>query len=110
MHQQQPQQSDMSTLSYRLSTLEQHVQQLQTELRTYVPVRENELQLQSIRSTVERIESDVKEAKKQATELATKQDSILINVLRYVVITFIGVVVAVVTAVLIYFFTHPGGG
>ena len=45
--QQQPQ--DMTALSYRITSLEQHVQQLQLELRTYVPARENELQLQSIR-------------------------------------------------------------
>lgn len=106
---QQSQPADMSALTYRLTALEQHVQQLQTELRTYVPARENELQLQSIRSTVERIESDVKEAKKQVTDLATKQDNLLISVLRYVVVTFVGIVVTVATALLIYFFTHPGG-
>ena len=106
MQQQQP---DMTALSYRISSLEQHVHDLQVELRTYVPARENELQLQSIRSTVERIESDVKEAKKQVTELATKQDNILISVLRYVVVTVVGVIITVATALLIYFLTHPGG-
>jgi len=106
--QQQPA-PDMSTLSYRIVSLEQHVQQLQTELRTYVPARENELQLQSIRSTVERIESDVKQAKQQVTELANKQDSILISVLRYVVVTIVGIIVTVATGLLIYFLTHPGG-
>jgi len=85
------------------------VQQLQAELRTYVPVRENDLQLQSIRSTVERIEQDVKEAKKQVTELADKQDGILISVLRYVVVTIVGIIVTVATGLLIYFLTHPGG-
>lgn len=105
--QQQP--SDMATLSYRITSMEQHVQQLQLELRTYVPARENELQLQSIRSTVERIETDVKEAKKQVTDLADKQDGILISVLRYVVVTVVGVIMTVATALLIYFLTHPGG-
>lgn len=85
------------------------MQQLQLELRTYVPARENELQLQSIRSTVERIESDVKAVKQQATELANKQDSILISVLRYVVVTIVGVIAAVATGLIIYFITHPGG-
>jgi hypothetical protein len=100
---------DISTLSFRITSLEQHVQQLQLELRTYVPARENELQLQSIRSTVERIESDVKAVKQQATELANKQDSILISVLRYVVVTIVGVIAAVATGLIIYFITHPGG-
>jgi hypothetical protein len=100
---------DLSTLSFRITSLEQHVQQLQLELRTYVPARENELQLQSIRSTVERIESDVKAVKQQATELANKQDSILISVLRYVVVTIVGVIAAVATGLIIYFITHPGG-
>lgn len=100
---------DLSTLTFRITSLEQHVQQLQLELRTYVPARENELQLQSIRSTVERIESDVKAVKQQATELANKQDSILISVLRYVVVTIVGVIAAVATGLIIYFITHPGG-
>lgn len=100
---------DLSTLTFRITSLEQHVQQLQLELRTYVPARENELQLQSIRSTVERIESDVKQVKQQALELANKQDSILISVLRYVVVTIVGVIAAVATGLIIYFITHPGG-
>lgn len=108
MSQQLPQ-PDMSALSYRITSLEQHVQQLQVELRTYVPARENDLQLQSIRSTVERIETDVKEAKKQVSDLADKQDSILISVLRYVVVTVVGVIITVATALFIYFLTHPGG-
>lgn len=106
----QPQQpADMATLTYRLSALEQNVQQLQTELRTYVPARENDLQLQSIRSTVERIESDVKDAKKQVTDLAAKQDNVLISVLRYIVGTIIGLAVLVIAGVVVYFLTRPGG-
>jgi chromosome segregation ATPase len=108
MQQQQPQ-SDMSTLAYRISSLEQHVQQLQSELRTYVPARENELQLQSIRSTVERIEGDVKEARKQVTDLNEKletqnkeTDKLQINVLKWA----IGIVVTVLVALLIAHLTH----
>lgn len=100
---------DLSTLTFRITSLEQHVQQLQMELRTYVPASENALQLQNIRSTVERIERDVKEVKQQALELANKQDSILISVLRYVVVTIVGVIAAVATGLIIYFITHPGG-
>jgi hypothetical protein len=114
--QQQPQQSDMSTLSYRLTSLETHVQQLQVELRTYVPARENELQLQSIRSTVERIERDVQEAKTQVTSLNGKletqvkeQDKMQISALSKTLIIILGVFASVLTGVLVYFLTHPGG-
>lgn len=110
------QQPDLGTLAYRITSLEKHVQQLQDELHAYVPARENELQLQTIRSTVERIEGDVKEARKQVTDLNSKletqvkeQDKIQINVLKWAVGIFVGIVVAVVTAMLIYFLTHPGG-
>lgn len=85
------------------------MQQLQSELRTYVPARENELQLQSIRSTVERIEGDVKEARKQVTDLDGKlenqgkeQDKLQINVLKWAV----GLVVTVLLALLIAYLTH----
>jgi chromosome segregation ATPase len=107
--QQQPQQPDLSTLSYRITSLEQHVQQLQTELRTYVPARENDLQLQSIRSTVERIEGDVKEARKQVTDLGAKletqgkeQDQVQIKVLKWAM----GIVITILVALLIAHLTH----
>jgi len=108
--------TDISTLAYRITSLEKHVQQLQDELHAYVPARENDLQLQTIRSTVERIEGDVKEARRQVTDLNVKletqgkeQDKIQINVLKWAVGIFVGIVVAVVTSMLIYFLTHPGG-
>ena len=91
------------------------MQQLQNELHAYVPARENDLQLQTIRSTVERIEGDVKEARKQVTDLNAKletqskeQDLMQIRVLKWAVGIFVGIVVTVITAMLIYFLTHPG--
>jgi DNA repair exonuclease SbcCD ATPase subunit len=106
--QQQPA-PDLGTLSYRITSLENHVTQLQTELRTYVPASLNEVQLQSIRSTVERIESDVKDAKGQVTTLSTQlssqtkeQDQLQINVLKWAV----GLVVTVLLALLIAYLTH----
>lgn len=114
MQQQHP--PDLSTLTFRITSLEQHVQQLQAELRTYVPARENELQLQSIRSTVERIERDVQEARKQVTDLNTKiedqnkeQDKVQIDVLKWVLGTIVTIVVLVITGVAVYYLTHPGG-
>ncbi|OLD63410.1 MAG: hypothetical protein AUF65_02425 [Chloroflexi bacterium 13_1_20CM_50_12] len=109
---QQPQQPDLGTLEYRVRSIETNVQQLQSELRQYVPASVNDLQLQTIRSTVERIESDVKDAKTQVTALNTKlttqdkeQDQLQINVLKWVV----GLVVTVLLALLIAYLTHHIG-
>ena len=109
----QPQQpADATALTYRINGLEKDIQHLQTQLASYVPARENELQLASIRSTVERIERDVQDTKKEVTGLNDKlskqkesQDKLIIKVLWGIVAT----VISIVTAVAIYFITHPGG-
>src|SRR2546430_12606128 len=109
----QPQQpADATALTYRMNGLEKDIQHLQTQLTAYVPARENELQLASIRSTVERIERDVQDTKKEVTGLNDKlskqkeaQDNVIIKVLWGVVATFISGAMAVV----VYFITHPGG-
>lgn len=105
----QPQQPDISTLEYRVNSIEQHVHQLQSELRTYVPANVNDLQLQSIRSTVERIENEVKDAKGQVTTLNTQltsqireQDQLQNRILKYLV----GLVITVLVALLIAHLTH----
>ena len=108
----QPQQQppEVMAMVYRLTAIEQHVQQLQSELHQYVPASVNDLQIQSIRSTVERIEDDVKEAKKQLTDLNGKisaqekeQDQIQIRVLKYFAVTVIGILVALLVAHLAHF-------
>ena len=81
------------------------MQHLQTQLQAYVPVRENDLQLQSIRSIVERIEGDVKDTKRSITEQKEKQDNLIIKVLWGAMTIVIGGVVSVI----VYFITHPGG-
>lgn len=70
---QQPQ--DLVTIQYRVEALETGVRELQQQLHSYVSTRENDLQLQNIRSTVERIERDVQDAKKQMSDLSTKLTS-----------------------------------
>ena len=62
----------LTTVQYRLSVLEKEVQELQMELHSYVPAREHELQLKSIRDAGDRIERDVSEIKRQVTDLNTK--------------------------------------
>ena len=57
MQSQQP--MDTTAIAYRINALERDIQHLQTQLASYVPARESELQLASIRSTVERIERDL---------------------------------------------------
>ncbi|OLE95648.1 MAG: hypothetical protein AUI84_02840 [Delftia sp. 13_1_40CM_3_66_6] len=107
---------DATAIAYRINALERDIQHLQTQLASYVPARESELQLASIRSTVERIERDLQDTKKEVTGLNTRlteklteqkesQDKLIIKVLWGIVAT----VISIVTAVAIYFITHPGG-
>lgn len=93
---------DLSTVLYRLSTLEQQVIQLHNQLQMYVPVRENELQLQAIQSSVERIEDDVRDTKTQVGKMREAQDKLQIRVLLGIVTT----VVTILSGVLIAFITH----
>lgn len=64
---QQPQ--DLSTIVYRLSTLEQEIREVRQHFLLFTPTKENELQLQIITSTVERIAKDVTEVKSQVGEV-----------------------------------------
>lgn len=127
MQQQQPQQNDVAMLIYRIDTLEKDVGRLNTQLLNYVPVRENDLKLQSIQETVKRIESEVIAAKQQLSDMNTKltsqeisarerdeiqrkeHDEMQIKTLKWVVGTIIGLVVLVLSGLIIYYITHPGG-
>ena len=109
-----------NTIVYRMEVVEREVANLKQQLDRYVPVRENELQLKSIRDTVERIERDVGEAKKQLGEMNTKLQTadretqardqqqrenlaaLQIKVLATVVTTVIGGLVAI----LVGYITH----
>lgn len=93
---------DLSTISYRLDSVERQVIQLHTQLQLYVPVRENDLQLQAIKSTVERIEDDVKATKMQVGEMKDAQDKLQIRVLLGLVTT----IVTILSGILIAFVSH----
>ena len=93
---------DLATISYRLDTIERQVMQLHTQLQLYVPVRENELQLQAIKSTVERIEDDVRSTKLQVSEMRDEQDKLQIRVLLGLVTT----IVTILSGILIAFVSH----
>lgn len=62
----------LSTLTYRLAAVEHDIKAVRDQLNSYVPIRENELQLKIIQETVARIERDVIETKKQVSDLNTK--------------------------------------
>lgn len=111
---------DMTGLLIRVNAVEQQVQQVQTQLQQYVPASVNDLQLQSIRSSVDRIERDVSDMKHQLTDMNTKlatqeaeaqkrdaaqresQDKLQIRVLWFIV----SAVITVLMALLIAYLTH----
>src|SRR5579864_7391491 len=109
--QQQPQQSsDITTvLMYRITTLEKDMQLLQTELRTYVPQRENDLQLKIIQDTVHRIEGDVQDIRKRLENQGQKTNDIQFGALKWVLSVGVSILVGVLIAVLAHIILHPGG-
>lgn len=100
--QQSPQ--DFSTMLYRLNALEQQVGQLHNQLQLYVPMRENELQLSAIKSTVDRIENDVKQTKLQVSEMRDAQDQLQIRVLLGLVTTVATILSGIVIAYIAHLF------
>jgi outer membrane murein-binding lipoprotein Lpp len=98
-----------NTLTYRVTALERDVTDLRAQIQTYVPQKENELQLSFIRAAVDRIEKDVSSVKTQVTGVDEKvtaqkesQDKLLIRILWGIVSTIIAIVVVVAG----YYFTH----
>jgi cation transport ATPase len=119
--------SNTTSLLIRVNTVEQQVNQVQaqlhqvqSDLRQYVPVSVNDLQLQSIRQSVDRIERDVSEIKREMGDVNAKltkqdqeaqqrdavqrenQDKLQIRVLWFIVAS----VITVLTGVLIAFLNH----
>lgn len=113
-------QTPENTILFRISAIEQDIAGLKQQLDRYVPVRENELQLKSIRDTVERIERDVQTTKQQIEQMNTRfvaseseserrdaaqresQAALQIKVLWGIVSS----VIAILTAILIGYVTH----
>lgn len=108
-----------SAISYRVAAVEQEVNSLKLQLQSYVPARENDLQLQSIKATVERIERDIADARKQITEINTKlavqentsrdrdaQQSLnQYKIVNRVLFSIVGGVGTILVGVLIYYLT-----
>lgn len=104
---------EVTALLYRIQALEQQVKHLQEQLKAYVPVRENELQLQNIQNSVSRIERDViairtkqeeleKDGQKRDEAQQMSQASLQIKVLWGIVssLIFVG------TSIFIGYITH----
>ena len=120
MMDQSSQPAHMTDLLLRINTVETQVKQVQVQLNQYVPASVNDLQLQSIRSAVDRIERDISEMKRQFNELNTKlitqeteakqrdaaqresQDKLQIRVLQAI----ISIVITILGGVLIGYLTH----
>ncbi|SRR6266699_2094097 len=106
---QQPSQESASALLYRITLLEQQLKDVQVQLKSYVPVRENDLQLQNIQSSLTRMERDVIEMKskqevqdKEARERYEAQEkataAVQIRFLISVVSTVVLLAVSIITA------------
>lgn len=107
-------------ISFRINVLERDITDLKEQFNRYVPIRENDLQLSIIRNTVNRIEQEITEARKQLSELSDKlvkqekdvqqrdaaqresQAALQIRVLWGTV----SIVIAVLTSILIGYITH----
>ncbi|HEX3640212.1 MAG TPA: hypothetical protein VHV10_02860 [Ktedonobacteraceae bacterium] len=108
----QPPQNDIAVLEYQIKMLEKQMQEMRIELRQCVQSSVNDVQLLGLQSTVGRIESDVKDARGQVSDLAKQlskqekdQDQLQINALRW----FGGLVITVLMALLIAYLTHRIG-
>lgn len=105
---------EYSTLMFQINALEQQIKNLQDQLKSYVTVRENDLQLQNIQSTVSRMERDVldiktnqaameREARAHNEQLQKEQATLQIRFLTAVVSFIVVIVGGVVTAYLTHF-------
>ncbi len=116
----QQSQEPVSTLLYRIETMERDVTQLKAQLNLYVPASENAFRMQSINDTVGRIETELMKVKDrieginarmvaqdkdmQAKDAAQResQSALQIRTLIFIVST----VVTILVAVLVAYLTH----
>jgi uncharacterized protein (DUF342 family) len=110
----------LSEYKYRLASFEKEFSEVKQQLHYYVSVKENDLQLKGIQTTVNRIEQEVQEAKKrigevnnqlvtqemdaqkQNADLRESQASLQIRVLWGTVST----ILTILTSILIGYLTH----
>jgi uncharacterized protein (DUF3084 family) len=106
-------QSLLSTINFRLDSLEKELIEVKKQLGMYVPLRENDLQLKIIRETVDRVEKQLAsldekilaqefEMQKREAAAQRRQASLQIKILWGTVSTIIGLL----TSVLVGYITH----
>ena len=125
------QQAEIATFNLRLTNAEQEIKRIQERFDLYVPQRENTIELKTIERAIERTENDQKNAKQEQSQQfkdlnekiekldekidkqGEKIDKLQIRGLTWIVITFVGIVISVVTTVasslIVYYLTRPGG-
>src|SRR6266700_2629629 len=110
----QEQQPDIATMLYMIKSLEQQLTHVQEQLKSYVPISLNDLQLQNIQTTVSRIERDVvamkakqeamekdaREAADKQREATEKQRASLAALQIRFLLGFAGVVVTIISTVI----------
>ena len=99
---QQHPQEPITTLLYRVESVEKDVVQLKTQLNLYEPIRESDLKLSRINDIVVRIETDLKSVKEKVEDIAEDQSRLQIRTLWYIVTT----IVTILSALLIGYLTH----
>jgi transposase len=103
----------LSTVSFRLVSLEKELMEVKKQLNMYVPLRENDLQLKTIHETVDRIEKQLAglgekilaqefEMQKREAAAQRRQASLQIKILWGTVSTIVGLL----TSVLVGYITH----
>jgi hypothetical protein len=114
------QQEPVSTLLYRVETIEKDLVQVKSQLSLYEPVAYNDLKLQRINDTLARIETDMRKVKDELGAMNTRmtlqdkdlqvkdaaqresQSALQIRTLIFIVST----VVTILVAVLVGYITH----
>ena len=100
---------NITTLSYRVQVVEHDVNDLRKQLDLYVPIRENDLRLQSMQESMRRIADDVKDMRGQLTSLADKlvdQDNKRNKLLIKVLWGTVSIIITILAALLINYITH----
>jgi cation transport ATPase len=113
-------QPDSATMLYMIKTVEQQLAHIQEQLKLYVSIRENDLQLQNIQATVSRTERDVvamkakqeamekeaREAAEKQREATEKQRAALAALQIRFLLGFASAVITIITLVIVAFITH----
>lgn len=109
MSQQHSRNLDLTTLQYRIETVERDIQQLKSQFQLYVPSRENDLILQSIKESVKRIEDEVAAMKLQLAVLTgqlSEQEQNAQKLQIRILWGAVSIIITIAVSVLVFYLTH----